>query len=117
MNQLPELCIVLWLVLRILTLPYMDITSTNKAGRNDHLIILVDKETDWKKLQQPEENIDIIRSQLKKDVKQIIIPSPTRMVFAAVLEEKPSKYQTDEAIRKAGNKILSAINQHKLAAI
>lgn len=95
----------------------MDITSTKKVGRNDHLVILVDKETDWKKLEQPEENIDIIKSQLKKDVKQIIIPSPTRMVFAVVLEEKESKYQSDDAVRKAGNKILFTINQHKLQAV
>jgi len=95
----------------------MNITSTNKIGRNDHLIILAEKETDWNNIEQPEENTDIIKSQIKKDVKQVVIPSPTRMVFAVILEKKELKHENDEALRKAGNKILSAINKHKLTSV
>src|ERR1043165_6990852 len=95
----------------------MNIISTNKIARNDHLIILAEKETDWSKIEQPEENIDIIKSQLKKDVRQIVIPSPTRMVFTVILEKKELKYQNDESLRKAGNKILSVISKHKLTSV
>ncbi len=95
----------------------MKIISTNKISRGDHLILLAEKDTDWSKIEQPEENIDIIKSQVKKEVKQIVIPSPTRMIFVVVLDPKNEKYKRDDEIRKAGNKILSVISKHKLDAV
>jgi len=95
----------------------MELTLSNKIGRNDHLILIADKDTDWTKIEQPEENIDIIKAQLKKDIKQIVLPSPTRMIFISVIEKKDDKYRTDENIRKAGAKILSSVNRQKIQAI
>src|SRR5215471_5468981 len=95
----------------------MNITLTNKIARNDHLILIADKDTDWSKIEQPEENIDIIKSQIKKDIKQIVIPSPTRMVFISMIDKKENKFQTDELIRKAGNKIFGTLSKHKIAAV
>src|SRR5258705_11048427 len=95
----------------------MNITLTNKIGRNDHLVFITEKDTDWSKIEQPEENIDIIKSQIKKDIRQIVIPSPTRMIFISVIDKKDNKYQTDELIRKAGNKMLGSINKHKITAV
>ena len=95
----------------------MNLSIANKIGRNDHLILLVDKDTDWSKIGQPEENIDIIKSQVKKDIKQIVIPAPAKMIFISVLDKKDSRYQTDELIRKAGNKILGVVNKHKAQAV
>jgi leucyl aminopeptidase len=95
----------------------MNLSIANKIGRNDHLILLVDKDTDWSKIGQPEENIDIIKSQVKKDIKQIVIPAPAKMIFISVLEMKDSRHQTDELIRKAGNKILGTVNKHKAQSV
>ena len=80
----------------------MNFTITNKISRNDHLILIAEKDTDWSKIGQPEENVDLIKSQIKKDIRQIIVPSPTKMVFISVIEKKDQKYQTDELVRKAG---------------
>lgn len=102
----------------------MNITSTKKTGRNDHLIILADKQTDWTKIGLHEEYTDIIKNQLKKEVRQIIIPSTNRMVIVSILENTaPEKtgvtqqYLADEAIRKAGYKVLGLINKYKIGAV
>jgi hypothetical protein len=70
-------------------------------SRNDHLIILADKSTDWKNMERPEEDIDVIKSQLKKDIKQIIIPSATSILVVVITEKKDSKEQTDELLEKS----------------
>jgi leucyl aminopeptidase len=95
----------------------MNLSIVTKLGRNDHLILLVDKDTEWSEIGQPEENIDIIRNQLKKDIKQIVIPSSTHMVFVSVLEKKEARDQTAELLRKAGHKILGSVNKHKAQAV
>lgn len=95
----------------------MQISQINKIGRNDHLVVLADKNTDWEKIERPEEEIDLIKSQIKKDIHQIVIPSPSRIIMVTILEKKSTPYQTSEAIRKAGNKILGIVNRHKINAI
>lgn len=95
----------------------MQISQINKSIRNEHLVILADKNTDWKKIERPEDDIDLITSQLKKDIKQIIIAAPSHITQVIILEKKEAGYQTDEAIRKAGNKILGTINKHKITSI
>ncbi len=102
---------VIYLLLR------MKISLTQKNNQRDHLVILAEKETDWKLLEQPEENIDIIRSQIKKDINQIVIPSPSRMIFIVILEKKELKFQQDEGNRKEGFKTLSLLNKHKVSSV
>ena len=84
----------------------MQISQITKMGRNDHLVILADKNTDWKKLERPEDDIDLIKSQLKKDIRQIVIAGPSQILSVVILEAKDTTVKTDEEIRKAGNKIL-----------
>lgn len=95
----------------------MQISQISKIGRNDHVIFLTDKTTDWKNLERPEDDIDLIKSQLKKDIKQIIIPSVSRITTVVNLDKKETEYQTNEEIRKAGNKVLSTLNKHKISAV
>ena len=95
----------------------MNISVVNKVGRNDSLVFLAEKDTDWKLLERPEEEVDLIKSQVKKEVKQIALPSPGRMAYVVILEKKDAPYKTDELIRKAGNKILSALNRQKITAV
>ncbi|MCY7411316.1 MAG: leucyl aminopeptidase [Chitinophagales bacterium] len=95
----------------------MKITAAGKLSRNAHIIFLAEKNTDFKLLQLPEEDIDLIKSQLKKEVKQIVIPSPSKMLYVIILEMKDAAFQTDELNRKAGNKILASINHHKIDSV
>ncbi|MBA2407419.1 MAG: leucyl aminopeptidase family protein [Chitinophagales bacterium] len=95
----------------------MQILQSQKAGRNNHLLILADKNTDWYCIARPEEDIDLIKSQIKKDIKQVIIPSASYITIVAVIETREIPYNTNEGIRKAGHKILSIINNHKIGAI
>lgn len=95
----------------------MKITLTQKYTQRDHLVILAEKETDWKLLEQPEENIDIIRSQIKKDINQIVIPSPSRMIIIVILEKKELKFQQDELNRKEGFKTLALLNKQKVSSV
>jgi leucyl aminopeptidase len=95
----------------------MQILHSHKAVRNNHLLILADKNTDWNGMARPEEEIDLIKSQIKKDIRQIVIPSSSYVTIVAIIERKEIQYNTDEGIRKAGYKILSLINSHKIGAI
>lgn len=95
----------------------MQISLINKVGRNNHLIFIADKNTDWKKVSYLEDDIDLIKSQLKKDIKQIIIPTASNVYMIIVAEEKSSPAQTAEALRKAGHKLLGTINKHKLSEV
>ena len=95
----------------------MQISQITKMGRNDHLVILADKNSDWKKLERPEDDIDLIKSQLKKDIRQIVIAGSSQILSVVILEEKDTAVKTDEEIRKAGNKILSVVNKHKLTSV
>jgi len=95
----------------------MQISQTNKIGRNDHVIVLADTDTDWKKAERPEEDIDLIKSQLKKEIKQIVIPSPSRFFFVVIVDKKENDFLTNEAIRKAGNKILFVLHKHKIQSV
>lgn len=95
----------------------MQISQITKMGRNDHLVILADKNSDWKKLERPEDDIDLIKSQLKKDIRQIVIAGPSQILSVVILETKDTTVKTDEEIRKAGNKILNVVNKHKLTSV
>lgn len=95
----------------------MLISLIKKIGKNDPLAIIADKNTDWTKIRLPGLDIALVKSQLKKDIRQIIIPSVAGINLISVVEQKETKVQTDEVLRKAGYKLLGAIHKHKLSSI
>ncbi|MBA3648758.1 MAG: leucyl aminopeptidase family protein [Chitinophagales bacterium] len=95
----------------------MKITLSRKVLQKDHSIILANKDSDLNAIGLPEEYIDIIKNQLKKDIKQIVIPSPAQIIYFVSVDESKEIYKTAESFRKAGNKALGIIHKHKLAGI
>lgn len=95
----------------------MQISLINKIGRNDPLVIIADKHTDWNKLDRPSSEIALIKNQVKKDIRQIILPTVQGMLMVVVIEQQKERWQTNELLRKAGNKILGTIHKHKLTSV
>ncbi|MBX7109735.1 MAG: leucyl aminopeptidase [Chitinophagales bacterium] len=95
----------------------MQISLINKTGKNDNLIFIADKNTDWNNINRSREIVDVIKSQLKKDISQIIIPTPAGIMMAVIAEKKDTLSRTTESLRKAGYKLLSTIHKHKLSEV
>lgn len=94
----------------------MQIILTNTPLKSDTLIILGNKKTDWKKLRLPKNDIELILSHQKKELKQIALHTKGN-VFISILDEKKNAYQTAEEIRKAGFVLLGLINKHKITTV
>ncbi len=95
----------------------MLISLVKKIGKNDQLVIIADKNTDWSKIEIPGLAIDIIKSQLKKDIRQIILSSVDGITLISIVDQKETAVQTTEALRKAGHKLLAAIHKQKLLSV
>jgi leucyl aminopeptidase len=95
----------------------MIISLIKKIGKNDHLAIIADKNTDWNKIKLTGIDSSLVRSQVKKDIRQIVLPSVSGITLISVIEPKETVAQTEEVLRKAGHKLLANIHKNKLSSV
>ncbi len=95
----------------------MLISLIKKIGKNDHLAIIADKNTDWNKIKLTGIDSSLVRSQVKKDIRQIVLPSVSGITLISVIEQKETVAQTEEVLRKAGHKLLANILKNKLSSV
>ena len=95
----------------------MLISLIKKIGKNDHLAIIADKNTDWNKIKLTGIDSSLVRSQVKKDIRQIVFPSVSGITLISVIEQKEPVAQTEEVLRKAGHKLLANILKNKLSSV
>ncbi|MBP9884580.1 MAG: leucyl aminopeptidase family protein [Chitinophagales bacterium] len=95
----------------------MLISLIKKIGKNDHLAIIADKNTDWNKIKLTGIDSSLVRSQVKKDIRQIVFPSVSGITLISVIEQKETVAQTEEVLRKAGHKLLANILKNKLSSV
>jgi leucyl aminopeptidase len=95
----------------------MKLTLSGKISRNDHVILLIEKNTDLSKIGQPEEYLDIIKAQLKKEIKSIVIATAAKLLVVAVAEKKETPLLTSEYLRRAGFKTLASLHKNQIGAV
>lgn len=95
----------------------MQISLINRVEKNKTLVLIADKNTDWNKTDLSVDIVHLVKSQLKKDISQIIIPTSYGLVMAVIAEKKESPSRTAESLRKSGNKLLATLHKHKLSEV
>lgn len=95
----------------------MQISLINRVEKNKTLVLIADKNTDWNKTDLSGDIVQLVKSQLKKDIGQIIIPMSYGLVMAVIAEKKESPSRTAESLRKSGYKLLSTLHKHKLSEV
>ncbi len=96
----------------------MKFTSVAIPAKTDAIVVLATKKTDWKKIKAIHRNdIRIIESNLKSDIKNFILQGGTVPVVVSIAEDKKEINKINEAIRKAGNAVCGISNRYKLRTV
>jgi leucyl aminopeptidase len=96
---------------------FMKISKSSKVSALVNRVYLIDKNTEPGTLSLSAEENDLLQLQLKKDFRQVVIPTKTKIIFVVRLEEKNDSNQTKESARQSGNKTLALVNQYKLDSV
>ncbi|MDW8394484.1 MAG: leucyl aminopeptidase [Chitinophagales bacterium] len=95
----------------------MKISIASRPLRSESLVYVVNDVQDVKKLSIPEDLKDIAIGQLKKDIREVVIPETGRLICIVSVDQKKEEYKTAESLRKSGHALLTALNRNKVASV
>ena len=93
------------------------IRKKNALSSEDSIVLLGNLHSDFGKYGLSKTELDYLKTQFKNDKKQVSINQLHRWVFVQIIEEKKQTYITTEFCRRAGNSLLSQINENKINKI
>src|ERR1051325_1645429 len=96
-------------------------TSLKKApspSENENVIVLCKRNSDLNSFGLSSTELAYAQNEFeKKNKKSVCINQFRRLVVLQLLDKKEKEYQTLEAARKAGDKIATYLNDHKIESV
>jgi leucyl aminopeptidase len=94
------------------------IRSTNSAGNEGHLVVFSTDAEQFQKSPFSKQELDFIKSEIKKKNRFISINQYNRYVFLQIVDTPSGEpYKILENIRKAGDQLTTALNKVKAASV
>lgn len=93
------------------------ISQINTIKADNHLIILTGENDDLNNFDLSANEQSYIKEQFNNSQNTVLINQYKRIIFVQKIENKEQEFQTNEAVRKAANKLLKQINNLKISEI
>lgn len=95
-----------------------NISKKSAINNNDHMVLLCSKNNSFTKYGFSKAEIDYIKNEIKiKEKKVVCLNQLNRIVMIQLIDVKKDKYQTLEALRKAGSTMHALITDAKIDAV
>ncbi|MCK4923078.1 MAG: peptidase M17, partial [Bacteroidales bacterium] len=97
----------------------MLIYKTSTLNKNDNLILIGIKKTDFSSYLKSDEEKRYLKEEIKDDKKQILINQYNRLIFINIVDDdlKSNKGKLLETLRRDASKYLTGLNNHNISEI
>lgn len=97
----------------------MLIYKTSTLNKNDNLILIGIKKTDFSSYLKSDEEKRYLKEEIKDDKKQILINQYNRLIFINIVDDdlKSNKDKLLETLRRDASKYLTGLNNHNISEI